>query len=244
MKAEPSMSSTKETTESDVLDTPTLVELNGQLSLCSSIDAHGPIFCDFVAGAGAHRRKFGGGLGQPLARACGISGKFKPRLCDATAGMGGDSLVFASLGAQVTMVERQPSVAALLRDGLTRLQAAAAEQELAGLSERLELVEADGAEYLAAAAEAQFDVVYLDPMFPPRDKSAKVKKAMAAFHRLVGGDSDADQLLSAARRAAVYRVVVKRPRGAEPVGGQAPSHTIEGKTVRYDIYVNRAIPKG
>ncbi len=237
------MSSHQKTNKSEPVDTPRLLRVAGQLSLCSPNDAHGPIYCDFVAGAGAHRRKFGGGLGQPLARACGISAKFKPRLCDATAGMGGDSLVFASLGAVVTLVERQPTVAALLRDGLARLQAAAAEPELAGLSERLELVEADGADYLAAVVEGQFDVVYLDPMFPPRDKSAKVKKAMAAFHQLVGGDSDSDQLLAAARAAATYRVVVKRPRGAEPVGGQAPSHTIEGKTVRYDIYVNRAIPK-
>lgn len=238
------MSSFQKTNKSEPIDTPRLLRVADQLSLCSPSDAHGPIFCDFVAGAGAHRRKYGGGLGQPLARACGISAKFKPRLCDATAGMGGDSLVFASLGAAVTLVERQPVVVALLRDGLERLNTAAAEQaELAALAERMVLVEADAADYLSRVIAVPFDVIYLDPMFPPRDKSAKVKKAMAAFHQLVGGDADSAGLLAAARVAANYRVVVKRPRGAEPLAGEKPNHTIAGKTVRYDIYVNRAIPK-
>lgn len=221
-----------------------LEERDGYLSLVDVAGRHGPIFCDFVAGGGAHRRKYGGGLQQPLARACGISGKFKPLICDANAGMGRDSLVFASLGARVEMVERQPQVAELLRDGLCRLAIAAEHSaEHKALMARLSLCEGDALELLTDVQANRFDVIYLDPMFPPRDKSAKVKKEMAAFHSLVGRDSDADQLLQAAFAAAQYRVVVKRPRTAEWLGDLKPSHAIEGKTVRYDIYVNTAIPK-
>ena len=39
------------------------------------------------------------------------------------------------------------------------------------------------------------DVVYLDPMFPHREKSALVKKEMRVFQELVGADNDADDLL-------------------------------------------------
>ncbi len=218
-------------------------DTEGRLCLVDEAANHGPIYVDFVAGAGAHRRKFGGGLQQPLARACGLSGKFKPQLCDANAGMGRDSLVLASLGAPVTLLERHPQVAALLRDGLRRLaQCGQLDPELQPLAQLMTLLEVDAIEYLSSAA-ARCDVVYLDPMFPPRQKSAKVKKEMAAFHRLVGRDEDAAELLQAALAAARYRVVVKRPRGADWLAARKPSHAIEGKTVRYDIYVNSAIPK-
>lgn len=221
-----------------------LAKTEGKLALLAADGGHGPIFCDFVGGSVAHRRKFGGGHNQPLSRACGISSKFKPRICDACAGMGGDSLVFASLGANVTMVERQSVVWSLLEDGLARLiEAAKDDPPLAELAERLTLLQRDSTLYLGECSQGAFDVVYLDPMFPPRTKSAKVKKEMVAFHQLVGADPDADSLLAVARQAAKYRVVVKRPRGAQWLAEARPSHVIEGKTVRYDIYANSAIPK-
>ena len=39
------------------------------------------------------------------------------------------------------------------------------------------------------------DVVYLDPMYPHKQKSALVKKEMRVFQHLVGADLDADELL-------------------------------------------------
>jgi 16S rRNA (guanine1516-N2)-methyltransferase len=83
------------------------------------------------------------------------------------------------------------------------------------------------------------DVVYLDPMFPARSKSAQVKKEMQVFHQLVGTDPDADQLLELARACAKKRVVVKRPRIAPELAAARPSYTLTGKSNRYDIYVAR-----
>ena len=74
-------------------------------------------------------------------------------------------------------------------------------------------------------------------MFPPRSKSALVKKEMRVFHALVGSDDDADELLPAALRVARKRVVVKRPRIAPALEGARPSHVLAGKRNRYDIYV-------
>jgi 16S rRNA (guanine1516-N2)-methyltransferase len=89
----------------------------------------------------------------------------------------------------------------------------------------------------------QPDVIYLDPMYPHREKSAAVKKEMRVFQSLVGEDLDADDLLAPAIALAKYRVVVKRPSYAPPLAGKTPSTSINMKKNRFDVYVNQAIPK-
>lgn len=202
--------------------------------------APGPVYVDFVAGAVAHRRRFGGGRGQTIAKAVGLKGGANPTVLDATGGLGRDAFVLASLGCAVTLLERSPVVAALLEDGLLR---AAGDPEIGPwLKERMRLIHSDAVIWMQALAEsgneAEFpDVVYLDPMFPHRSKSALVKKEMRLFQQLVGEDGDADALLPLARRIARKRVVVKRPDYAPPLAGQAPTVAIRGKKHRYDVYV-------
>src|SRR5690606_31731336 len=138
-----------------------------------------------------------------------------PKVLDLPAGLGRDAFVLASLGCAVQLVERSPIVFALLEDGLTRARQFAAEQdqELAQILARMQAYRAQAADYLQGLAD-DVDVIYLDPMFPERDKTADVKKEMRAFHSLVGRDEDAGDLLSLALQKARYRVVVKRPRRA------------------------------
>jgi 16S rRNA (guanine1516-N2)-methyltransferase len=231
-----------------------LLELSESgLSLVPSADkGYGPISCDFVGGSHSHRRRFGGGNGQAIAKAIGVSGKFSPRVLDLTAGLGGDGFVLASLGCSVTMVERNPIVHSLLADGLTRaVTSAEDDSELREIMHRCRLVEANSADYLQqgekggavdASDLASIDVVYLDPMFPERKKSAKVKKQMQAFHAIVGTDADADGLLALALNVATYRVVVKRPAGANYLAEKKPSYSLEGKSTRYDIYTLKKLP--
>jgi 16S rRNA (guanine1516-N2)-methyltransferase len=98
--------------------------------------------------------------------------------------------------------------------------------------------------YRGAAQELDVaaDVIYLDPMFPQRDKSAAVKKEMALFQLLLAAEpDDSDELLAWALTRDVARVVVKRPLRAGTLGGIEPSHTIEGKAVRYDVHVKRSV---
>src|SRR5690625_7768177 len=89
----------------------------------------------------------------------------------------------------------------------------------------------DGLQYLNGLVEAA-DVVYLDPMFPERHKSAEVKKEMRAFHQLVGRDDEADDLLLSALGQARYRVVVKRPRTPPLLAQREASAPLRGKTTR------------
>ena len=193
----------------------------------------GGIYVDFVEGAMAHRRRFGGGRGEAVAKAVGIKGSYLPDVIDATAGLGRDAFVLASLGCRVRMLERHPVVAALLDDGLQRGYQSA---EIGGwLRERLTLLHASSLEALAEISEKP-DVVYLDPMYPHKQKSALVKKEMRVFQTLVGADNDADGLLTPARRLAKKRIVVKRPDYAPPLAGVATQSAVVTKSHRFDIY--------
>lgn len=207
--------------------------------------APGPIVVEFTGGAVDHRRKFGGGKGQMIAKAVGVKAGVYPQVLDATAGMGKDSFVLATLGCQLTMIERSSVVHVLLQDGLQRAQQFAREQdaELHHVISRMRLLAQDSRTYLESLASDQFpDVIYLDPMFPERQKTADVKKEMAAFHSVVGKDEDADALLPLALAHVNYRVVVKRPRKAPFLNNQTPSYQLEGKSSRYDIYTVKKLP--
>lgn len=194
----------------------------------------GAVRVDFVEGAMAHRRQFGGGAGQMVARAVGLRGAIRPYVLDATAGLGRDAFVLASLGCEVIMLERQPIIAALLEDGLKRAQAAGG--EAAEVVSRMRLVQADAIDAMRDWAGPVPQVIHLDPMFPHREKSALVKKEMRLFRPLAGDDLDAPKLLAEALALASHRVAVKRPRKAPAVDGPQPNATLQGQSSRYDIY--------
>lgn len=197
--------------------------------------APGPTMVDFTSGAVSHRRQFGGGKGQMIAKAVGIKSGITPKVLDATAGLGKDAFVLATLGCEVTLIERSPIIHALLQDGLER---AAIVADVADIIDKMTLHHANSAEWMTQEASrgVTYPVVYLDPMFPHNDKSALVKKEMRTFRPIVGDDLDADALLDAALSIAENRVVVKRPRKAPFLAGQKPSLQFEGKSSRYDVY--------
>ncbi|TVO78769.1 MAG: class I SAM-dependent methyltransferase [Sedimenticola selenatireducens] len=195
-------------------------------------DAPGPVQVDFVEGKAAHRRKFGGGRGQPLAKAIGLKKGWTPRVLDMTAGLGRDAFVLATLGCEVEMIERSPVVYALLQDGLNR---ARDDADIGPIISRMKLQHLDGRSYSSGTTSPE--VVYLDPMYPHREKSAKVKKEMRLFQLLLGDDQDSAALLERALVLATRRVVVKRPAKAPFLGEQKPSVSITSPNTRYDIYL-------
>ncbi len=198
--------------------------------------APGPVRVDFARGRAAFRRLHGGGRGQMIARAVGLSaGREPPRVLDATAGLGQDAFVLAGLGCRMQLLERSPVVWELLSDGLARARQVPELDEITG---RIRLYRGDAGHFIRSVSEAP-DVIFLDPMFPHREKSALVKKEMRLFRQLVGDDADAGELLEPSLEKARYRVVVKRPRHAPPLAGRTPNHVLEGKSSRYDLYTLR-----
>ena len=194
-----------------------------------------PVMVDWGNKSLLWRLQHGGGRGELLAKACGIKKDYLPKVIDATAGFGRDSLLLASLGCQVQLIERSPLVAAMLMDGWQR-----AEQEsfLQPILSRMLLHHGHAISFLQNLVAIDYpDVVYLDPMFPDRNSSAKVKQDMQTFHVAVGADEDADALLVPALAVAQKRVVVKRPRHAQPLAEQKPSLIYEGESSRFDVYL-------
>ncbi len=200
--------------------------------------APGPVSVDFGNPVMRHRR--GAGHNELLGRAVGIGKKPALRVVDATAGLGRDGFILADLGCHVLMCEREALMGLLLESGFEHGRASG-DPWLAGVLGRMELW-LDDARRLSPAQVADFDVIYLDPMFPPRSKSAAVKKEMALFQLVLAerGD-DADALLEWALDQDVARVVVKRPAKGGSLARKKPSHTVAGRAVRYDVYTRRAL---
>ena len=190
-----------------------------------------PLRIDFTTGAVAHRRQFGGGRGQALPKAIGLKGGNCPHVVDATAGLGRDAFLLASLGATVTMIERSEQMHALLADALVR----AADSDVAEIISRMSLLHGDAKDLLVGLTP---EVVLVDPMHPPRGKSALVKKEMRQIRKIVGVDGDAAALMQLALGCARNRVVLKWPQKADFMEGvRKPSHQITGKSTRYDVFM-------
>ena len=217
----------------------------------------GEVRCEFVSGSNRHRINYGGGNGQSIAKAVGVSGKFQPQVLDVTAGLGRDAFVLAGLGCNLTLLERNPIVYKLLEDGLLRAQLQAdSDLELGTIISRMQLLNIDCLQYLDALKNnsidntidnnttnnSQPDIIYIDPMFPLRKKSAKVKKDMQALHKIVGADEDSGQILDKALANARYRVVVKRAAHAEFLADTKPTYSLNGKSTRYDIFALQKLP--
>ena len=178
---------------------------------------------------------------------------------DATAGFGHDSLILASTGAQVIMLEHQPLIALLLLAEQQRMSTLPNWQKL---MRRLQIINTDALSYfesidftdssngLTANSHQTIDLVYLDPMFPEDSyqdsktgKGAKVGKHMQALHQLARPPTleEESQLLQSAQaivsqNASQGRVVVKRPQLAPLLAHQQPSESWHNEAVRFDGY--------
>jgi len=185
----------------------------------------GKLHVDFQSASLIYRKQHGGGIKQPLARAVGIKANTRPAILDATAGLGIDSHLLACFGCKVRMIERSPFLAALLEDGLKRVQA-----------DNPRLLHGEST-VLIAKPENIVDTIYLDPMYPHRNKSALNKQEMRIIRELVGDDNDADKVFLTALDYAKNRVVVKRPKGAPLLCDKQPSHVIKMRNSRFDVYM-------
>lgn len=207
---------------------PSLQFRDGTLALIHPEKAFSPLIVDWVGGRSGHRRRTGTFAGGVLARA--VKAGKRPTVVDATAGLGRDALVLASLGCTVLLIERNPALQALLMDAHQRLQRD--DPDLAG---RMRIVATDALAWRPQGAPPQ--VIHLDPMFPERSKSALVKQDMRWLQTVCGSDPDSAALLAHALTLGAPRVVVKRPADARPLSGPPPHHRLDGGQVGYDVYL-------
>lgn len=151
---------------------------------------------------------------------------------DATAGMGEDSLLLAACGYQVTLYEQNPVIAILLKDALRR---AKKNTVLKDIVSRMQLVEGDSIEHLNKRLDP-VDVIYLDPMFPGRQKSGLINKKLQLIQKLEPPCSEETALFDAAMAAQPSKIIVKRPLKSPYLDERVPSYSLKGKAIRYDCY--------
>ena len=169
------------------------------------------------------RRSKAGHLTE-LSKACGVP-QGQRRILDACAGFGADGMTLAAQGCTVTMVERNTLVWLLLRE----------HDQAFG---RVTVEHGDCMDFMSGAQD--WDVVYLDPMFPPRRKTALPNLGLQHL-RVLSAQNGSDigdnlqQQIASARSCAAARVVVKR-RLKDPKDALS-AFQIKGKSIRFDVYL-------
>ena len=193
-----------------------------------------PFYIDFLSAKSRYRQKNLSIKNENLARALGLKNHKPNKIIDATAGLGRDSFIIASLGIPVDLLERSPIIYTLLNDAIKR---ATNDPDTNAIASRMHLHFGNAINLLTTLESA--DVIYLDPMFPTRNKSAQVKKEMQIFHEIVGADADSEDLFKVALTCARKRVVVKRPKISEHLAQVPPSYSVKGSSSRFDIYLTQ-----
>ena len=160
--------------------------------------------------------------------------KNKLKILDTTAGLGRDTFTLASRGHLVTAIEKDHYIYLLLLDAL---EWAKKDCNLKQIADNITLINANSAAYILTTNK-QFDAVYIDPMFPERKKSAKVKQNMQIMHQIAFNDENINsQILDNAFASSIAKkIIVKRPINDEYLSAKKPSAQIKGKTNRFDIY--------
>lgn len=171
---------------------------------------------------------------QEILKAIGIKKDQNLKVLDTTAGLGRDSFILANFGCKITMLERNPIIFLLLQNAIENSKN---NLEIAKTTQNMTLINQNSIEYLKNLKE-NFDVIYIDPMFPKTNKSRLVKKDMQIFREIVGDDLDSNKLLELALQQNVKRVVVKRMKKAEYLANKKPNFEIMGNTTRFDVYIN------
>ncbi|MCG8395001.1 MAG: class I SAM-dependent methyltransferase [Pseudomonadales bacterium] len=204
-----------------------LGERDGALCLWAPGGPEKPLCVNFSDGKQGYRLTPERVRHERLVKALGKPREGRIRVLDATAGLGRDAALMAQAGFQVLLAERSPVLHALLADGLRR-----APVELTANMTLLPCGDSRDSDLSALHA------VYLDPMFPAREKSAAVKKDLRWLQSLCPYP-DADEELALfrwAQQLAPHRIVIKRPGKAPQLAGQTPGFSQKGKAVRFDVY--------
>ena len=190
--------------------------------------------CSFIEGPILHRLKYGKGRGQNLAKAVGMKFNKNRTIVDATAGLGYDAFILASLGANVTLIERSKTMYNLLQEAFTEAKSFGG--EISNIIKRMDLIYGDSKDILP---KLKPEVILIDTMYKERKKSALVKNSMRLVREVVGSDPDYLDLIDVALNQASNRVVIKLPRYSDENNNYKPySHQILGKSIRYDVHMN------
>lgn len=146
------------------------------------------------------------------------------QILDLTGGFGRDAMVMVRAGGVVTCLEQHPYLAAMLYVLEQNWQ-----------HPNFHMIWVDAKVYLEQLDGNLPDVIYFDPMHPPREKSAKVKKPLQILQALIPPAQDVVEMITLAKQKAKQRVVLKWP--AKQAKLMQPDFSIRGKTIDLDVFL-------
>jgi 16S rRNA (guanine1516-N2)-methyltransferase len=170
---------------------------------------------------------------QLLLKACNNKQRNIHRVLDLTAGWGVDGYTLARHGQSVTLLEQNKLVHAVVAQSLAQLALNSATADIAA---RMAIEQFDAKHFLQNQVKAEFDCIYLDPMFPAHKSSAKPAKEMQILQALTD-NSNIEACFELALAQARKRVVVKRAAKAAPLEQHKPDLVHRAKTIRFDVYL-------
>ena len=151
-------------------------------------------------------------------------------ILDCTAGMLQDTLLFLSLGHQVTALEESKILFHLLQDGINRSKDQA-------IFTKLHLINTNACSYATQAKD--FDVIYFDPMYPLTKKNALGSGKLEYIGKILETESLNNDPLAdfeVLQLIPAKKMVVKRPIKAKPFSSKI-NYQVLGKTTRFDVYI-------
>ena len=170
---------------------------------------------------------------QALLKACSNRRHSIQSVLDLTGGWGIDSFILAQHGKQVTVIEQNPVIYSVLSASLGTARQYSHTQAAA---QRITLKQDNSYNYLKTLGNADYDCIYLDPMFPEHRSTAKPGKAMQLLQNLTE-NLDIAVCFDLAPQKAGKRVVGKRPARATTISSTKPDLSHYSKTIRFDIYL-------
>jgi len=194
----------------------------------------GILIVDFASSKLQYRLKHSSMKKELLIRALGLKKETQPKLIDGTAGLANDGFLLASFGFEITLIEKSPIIYTLILDAINR---GLSSDKLQPTLAKMHLINQDAIDYFATQTA---DIIYLDPMFPEKRKSALSKKEMQLLQAILEPDKHEDKLLLSALACASQRVVVKRPRLANFLANKEPNFSLTGSSSRFDVYLPKS----
>jgi len=215
-----------------VLDQDNIVDF--QIGLGHADQIKSRLYIDFNKGKLAFRLMHQHSLQQAIFRAVGVKSGKRPAILDCNAGLGRDALLFAAMGCEVKSIERHPLLFLSLDDALRRCRES--NSQISRYCNSLQLQFSDAEKILHEYSNNEIDTVYLDPMFPTREKSAKVKLEAQLLQYYCNDKDSGNNLLRLALDKKFKRICVKRPLHAPFLGNEKPDLQYKGKSTRFDVY--------
>lgn len=209
-----------------------MVFIENKLCFYDSDKWRNPFYVDFTSiKTKRHHTK------EALIKAVGASQGLT--VIDATAGFATDGFLLAAHGCEITLLERDPNIRALLQDGLYRgLQ----DISIQHIIRKMYLIPKAAEEYIPNIEPKDYpDVIYFDPMFENKfGRKAQVNKKAQVLRHICGSQNDISNIVFRSLDTAKKRVVVKSPLGARSLLARKPDWQIKAKKIKFDVYVTRA----